>query len=65
MEKGLPKTLRVTDIKMARMSDGKDVVYAASSNGVFMTVDDDETCWVNKSYGLAPSAITGIVLLPK
>ena len=43
MKYGLPKGLRVFDIKIARVSDGKDVVYAAGSNGVYMTVDDDET----------------------
>lgn len=63
MERGLPKSLRVFDIKIARMTDGKDVVYAAGSNGVFMTTDDDQTSWVNKSYGLAKTAITSIVLL--
>ncbi len=61
---GLPKDLRVFDIKIARMSDGNDVVYAATSKGVFMAVDDDVILWKNKSYGLEPTAITSIVLLP-
>jgi len=64
MEDGLPKDLRVFDIKIERMSDGKDVVYAAGSRGVFMTIDDDETFWVDKSYGLEPTAITSIILVP-
>ena len=64
MKNGLPKSLRVFDIKIVRMPDNKDVVYAAGSNGVFMTTDDDNTLWVNKSYGLEKTAITSIVLLP-
>lgn len=65
MEKGLSKDLRVFDIKIDRMSDGKDVVYAASSRGVYMSTDDEETFWVNKSYGLEPTVITSIILLPE
>ena len=64
MEDGLPKNLKIFDIKIARMTDGKDVVYAAGSRGVFMTIDDEETFWVNKSYGLEPTAITSIILFP-
>jgi len=65
MRNGLPKDLRIFDIKIARMVDNKDVVYAAGSSGVYMTTDDDETRWVNKSYGLEQTAITSIILLPK
>jgi len=65
MEDGLPKNLRIFDIKIARMADNKDVVYAAGSRGVFMTIDDDETIWANKSYGLEPTAITSIILFPQ
>lgn len=63
MREGLPKDLRVYDIKIARMSDSNDVVCAAGSKGVFMTEDNDQTLWVNKSFGLEPTAITGIVLI--
>jgi hypothetical protein len=63
MTEGLPKDLRVYDIKIARMSDGNDVIYAAGSKGVFMTEDNSQTFWTNKSFGLEPTAITGIVLI--
>ena len=64
MKHGLPKDLRIFDIKMAQMPDGTDVVYAAGSRGVFMTTDDNDTLWQNKSYGLEPTAITSIILIP-
>ena len=63
MEQGLPKEMMVFDIKVARMPDGKDVVYAATAVGVFMTADDDETQWVSRNYGLEPTAITSILLV--
>jgi hypothetical protein len=62
MDQGLPKDLKVFDIRIARMADGKDAVYMATSAGVFMTIDDDETRWVNKSYGLEPSIITSTII---
>jgi photosystem II stability/assembly factor-like uncharacterized protein len=61
---GLPKGLKVFDIKIARMADGTVVVSAAGSRGVFMTTDTHEALWTGKSYGLEPTAITSIVLLP-
>jgi photosystem II stability/assembly factor-like uncharacterized protein len=64
LENGLPEDNRVFDIKIARMPGGRDIVYAAGSKGVFMTMDDDEASWVNKSYGLEKTAITSIVLMP-
>jgi photosystem II stability/assembly factor-like uncharacterized protein len=65
MEHGLPKALNVFDIKMARMPDGEDVVYAATSVGIFVTTDDDETRWVRRNYGLEPTAVTSLLLVPK
>ena len=64
MEQGLPKNFRVLDIKIAHMNDGSDIVYAAGTRGVFMTVDDDKTKWVGKSYGLEPTMITSILIAP-
>ncbi len=65
MTKGLPKGLKAYDIKMARMADGMVVVYAASSKGVFMSMDgvDHDAIWTDKSYGLASTAITSIIVL--
>ncbi len=60
----LPKGLKVFDIKISRMADGEDVVYAATSRGIFMTQDTDQTGWSNKSFGLEPTAITSIILFP-
>jgi len=65
MTAGLPDSFMVFEIKVERMPDGKDVVYAASSSGIFMAVDDEETMWASKSYGLEPTAITSIVLVPE
>ena len=45
------------------MRDGKDAVYAAGSAGVFMTVDDEATRWVSRSYGLDASAVTSMILV--
>jgi hypothetical protein len=63
MHEGLPQELNVFDIKMARMPDGEDVVYAATAVGVFMTTDDDETRWVSRNYGLEPTAITSLLIV--
>ena len=62
MEDGLPDELRVFDIKIVRIADDKDLVYAAGSSGVFMTVDDKRSPWVDRSYGLEKTNITSIVL---
>jgi hypothetical protein len=63
MEEGLPKELNVFDIKIARMPDGQDVVYAATAVGVFMTTDEDETRWESRNYGLEPTAITSLLIV--
>ncbi|MEJ2725651.1 MAG: hypothetical protein P8175_13605, partial [Deltaproteobacteria bacterium] len=65
MNEGLPEDLNVFDVKIARMPDGKDVVYAATAAGVFMTTDDNEARWVSRNYGLEPTAITSLLLIPK
>ena len=64
LEEGVPGNFRVLDIKIAHMNDGSDVVYAVGTRGVFMTVDDDKTKWVGKSYGLEPTMITSILIAP-
>ena len=58
---GLEKGVKILDIKVIRMLDGKDVVFAAGSAGVFMAIDEDEIFWVNRSYGLE-NPITSIAL---
>ena len=65
MKKGLTKNFRAFDIKIARMPDGNDVVYTAGSRGIFAAVDGDHLVWSSKNYGLEPTAITSIVLLPE
>jgi photosystem II stability/assembly factor-like uncharacterized protein len=62
MEDGLPDELRVFDIKIVRVADDRALVYAASSNGVFMTLDDNRSPWVDRSYGLEKTNITSIAL---
>ena len=64
VNEGLPEELNVFDVEIMRMPDGKDVVYAATAVGVFMTTDDDETRWVSRSYGLEPTAITSLLIVP-
>lgn len=62
MTGGLPNGLRVFDIEIAHIADGMDVVYAAGSKGVFMSMDVDEAVWASKSYGLPRTAITSILI---
>lgn len=64
-KQGLPKNFRVLDIKIAKMKDGTDVVYAVGNKGVFMTVDDDKTKWVSKNYNLPQTMITSIIMVPE
>jgi len=64
MTRGLPKDARIYDIRVARMADGADVVYAVGSNGVFMATDADNTTWASRSYGLPRTAITSILICP-
>ena len=59
---GLPDDFRVFDIRIAHMNDGNDVVYAAGSKGIFMTVDGDDPVWIGRNYGLPKTNITGIVI---
>ena len=62
MEGGLPKKLRILDIRIAHMSDGKDQVYAAGANGLFVAQDDETPKWVSRSYGLEKTYFSGIAL---
>jgi ligand-binding sensor domain-containing protein len=62
MRDGLPKEFKVFDIKIVHAPDDKDLVYAASSSGVFMTLDDKKGLWSDRSYGLEKTNITSIVL---
>jgi photosystem II stability/assembly factor-like uncharacterized protein len=59
---GLPDDFMVFDIKIKNLDEGKDLVYAAGSKGVFMAVDSDDPDWVNRDYGLPKTNITGIVI---
>jgi len=59
---GLPKEFKVFDIKIVHTPDDKDLVYAAGSSGIFMTMDDKKALWIGRSYGLEKTNITSIVL---
>ncbi len=63
-KKGLPKDFKAFDIKIVRLPEGESRIYAAGSAGVFVALDDESPCWVKKSHGLAPSAVTSIVVVP-
>ena len=62
-EEGLPKKFRVVDIETATMEDGSSVVYAVGSKGIFMTVDDGNSGWVGKNYGLPQTTMTSIIIV--
>lgn len=62
-QEGLPEQFRVLDIKTEKMKDGHNVIYAAGSKGIFMTVDDGKSSWVSKNYGLPQTAITSMIIL--
>ena len=62
IDDGLPDDFRVFDVRIKHLTDGNDVVYAAGSKGVFMTLDSDDSVWVSKNYGLPKTNITGVVL---
>ncbi|MBN2059432.1 MAG: hypothetical protein JW882_03350 [Deltaproteobacteria bacterium] len=58
----LPDGFKAYDIRIERMKDGQDVVYAAGSHGIFMTTDKEETGWKSKNYSLPRTAITSIII---
>lgn len=62
MNDGLPEDYRVFDVRIKHISDDSDVVYAAGSKGIFMTVDTGDPEWSGENYGLPKTNITGIVL---
>jgi photosystem II stability/assembly factor-like uncharacterized protein len=62
MTKGLPKEFKAFDVRIVHTSDDQDLVYAAGSSGVFMTLDERGARWIDRSYGLERTNITGIVL---
>lgn len=64
LEDGLPEELRVFDIKIIPVAKDKDIVYAATSKGVFTALDNDDVPWTSRSYGLPQTNITSIVLIP-
>ena len=59
---GLPDELRVLDIGITRISDDKDLVYAAGVNGIFMAQDDEDPEWTSRSYGLGKTFISSLLL---
>lgn len=61
-DNGLPDEYRVFDVRIKHMTDGNDVVYAAGSKGIYMTVDGDDPVWISKNYGLPKTNITGIAI---
>ena len=60
---GLPKKFRVLDVRIAHSSDGKELVYAAGANGLFMAQDDENPEWVSRSYGLEKTYISSVLLM--
>jgi hypothetical protein len=59
---GLPKEFRALDIKIARFSGDKDLVYAAGVNGLYVTLDDNNTTWTNRGYGLENTYVSSILI---
>lgn len=64
LEEDLPDELRVFDIEIIPVAKDKDIVYAATSKGIFAALDKDDAPWTSMSYGLPQTNITSIVLLP-
>lgn len=64
LDKGLPKELRVFDIEIVAVSDDRELVYAATSKGIFAAPDINGAPWTSMSYGLPATNITGLVLVP-
>lgn len=58
----LPEKLLILDIDITRISDNKDLVYAAGAYGLFMAVDDKNQEWTSRSYGLDKTYISSILL---
>jgi hypothetical protein len=60
--KGLPDKFRALEIKVASMSSGIDIIYAAGANGLYMTKDDQNPEWATRSYGLEETYVSSILL---
>jgi|GEM_PF-3071529 len=60
---GLPDNFIGLDIKITGISGGKELVYAAGVNGLYMTLDDKSQGWTSRSYGLDQTYISSILLM--
>jgi hypothetical protein len=59
---GLPEKFKALDVKIAHVSGEKVLIYAAGANGLYMTVDDEQTFWVSRSYGLENTYTSSILV---
>ncbi|MBF0225765.1 MAG: hypothetical protein HQK76_09950 [Desulfobacterales bacterium] len=63
MKNGLSDDIRIVDIKFRKMEDGKYLVFAAGSNGIYVSFDEDEPIWQKKDYGLDKSIVTSMLFM--
>jgi photosystem II stability/assembly factor-like uncharacterized protein len=61
-DNGLTDEFKALDIRITRLADGKDLVYAAGVNGLFMTLDEKNPEWAPRSYGYDNIYISSILL---
>jgi hypothetical protein len=57
--------LKVLDIEMVNMPDGKEIVYAAGAYGIYIAQDEDEPVWTTRNYGLEKTVISSIIIQGK
>jgi ligand-binding sensor domain-containing protein len=65
LNKGLPKNTATLDIKIAPLDQDNDGVFiACGTKGLFLALDNEKPIWSSRSYGLEPTAITSLVVMP-
>jgi len=58
----IPDKYKALEIKITRLSDGRDLVYAAGANGIYMAVDEGNPEWEDRSYGLDDTYISDLLI---
>jgi len=60
---GLPESFHVLDVKIVKIPNDKDLVFAAGANGLYMAVDDENQEWISRSYGLDKTYISSLLFV--
>jgi len=64
-DNGIPDKYKALDIKIAHLSDGRDLIYTAGANGLYMALDEKKPVWASRSYGLDETYISSILIPTK